>query len=189
MYLYPCQPNELSINSPFFEKLEKDTTVIAEVKKNGWRCLVEKENGVITLWTRHHTVFKDAVPGVRADLAEMLKDYDNLLLDGEIIEKRTKNVKDQLYLFDIIIAPGNDPIYRKPLWYRRNELEQIVGDREWLHVELASQYHIGKRNLYWQSINDDLHEGIVLKDINKPYPISRIHKTINPSWIKCKKAK
>jgi len=111
------------------------------------------------------------------------------MLDGELIfTRRVKDVPDAFYLFDILFVKG-DALYSESLKRRRGILEIIY--KEYLAInpaiELARQVHIGKKALYYQSIQGDLNEGIVLKQIKSEYPVGTDRCLTSPFWLKVKK--
>ena len=175
-------PKYLSPSHPFFAELDNSPKYVAEVKKNGWRGLIFRENRVY-LMTRHNTFIKEPM--------EELKDYilqtvpKDTILDGELIHYRTKADKKRYYLFDIIMLKGK-LLNKLPLSERRKILEGIITDPPDF-MELSQWVRIGKKNLYYQSINNDLNEGIVLKKLDSIYPISDRKSIDNPFWIKVKK--
>ncbi|MGC2423193.1 MAG: RNA ligase family protein [Nitrospirota bacterium] len=183
MYLYPCKPNTLTPDSKLFDELDRDIGWIAEVKKNGWRALPTKsEDGSLTIWTRHKTLIKDAVPELREALANMMP--NGTILDGEFINNRTKGVKGKLYLFDIIMLEGKSLI-DMPLRERRKMLEGVVVEGP--HIELAQQIRVGKKQLYYQSIEGEENEGIVIKRLDSKYLASEKSCPQNPYWLKVKR--
>jgi len=180
-YLYPCKPNPLSPESRYFGLLDNDVRWIAEVKKNGWRCLVEKSAGKVVLWTRHGTQIPEPVPELRESLRGL---PDDTVLDGEFVHYRTRTVKGALYLFDILSLEG-EPLVNLPLSERRKALESVLSG---IHtVELARQVRVGKKMLYSESIEGDENEGIVLKRLDSRYPASETRCLQNPFWLKVKK--
>jgi ATP-dependent DNA ligase len=186
-YYFPCKPNRLSPTSELFKRLDNDQNWIAEVKKNGWRCLAYKESGALTLWTRHHTTINAPFPDIRSLLTKILP--DTCVIDGELIENRTKGVKGVYYVFDILALNG--AFLNLPLRERRQLLEPILKISErGGHVgpiELARQYQIGKVKLYHDSISGEANEGIVLKHVNSAYNASPARCLQNPFWLKVKR--
>lgn len=185
-YLYPCLPKPLSPNNRYFDELDHDIFWIAEIKRNGWRCLIEKDNDKLILWTRHHTLVTMPLKSLRESLSCL---PDGTMLDGELINyKRIKGSADSLYLFDILYLK-NQKIYHLPLRKRRGVLE--LAFRDYLaiskDIELAQQVQIGKKALYYKSIEGDLNEGIVLKQLDAAYPVSEQKCLDCPQWIKVKK--
>ena len=183
MYLYPCKPNTLTPDSKLFDELDRDIGWIAEVKKNGWRALPTKdEKGNLTIWTRHKTLIKDAVPELREALAEMMP--KGTILDGEFINNRTKGVKGKLYLFDILMLEGR-LLLDLPLRERRQILEGVV--KETPDIVLAQQVRVGKKQLYYQSIEGEENEGIVIKRLDSKYLASEKSCPQHPYWLKVKR--
>jgi bifunctional non-homologous end joining protein LigD len=183
-YWFPCKPNRLSPTSELFKRLDNDRNWIAEVKKNGWRCLAYKEGGALTLWTRHHTTINAPLPDIRSLLVKILP--DRCVIDGELIENRTKGIKGVYYVFDILALNGT--FLNLPLRERRRLLEPILKVSEMGGpIELARQYQIGKVKLYHNSISGEENEGVVLKHVNSPYNASPARCLQNPYWLKVKR--
>jgi ATP-dependent DNA ligase len=183
MYLYPCKPNTLTPDSKLFDELDRDIGWIAEVKKNGWRALpITDGEGKLTLWTRHKTLIKDAVPELREALSGMMP--VGTILDGEFINNRTKGVKGKLYLFDILMLEGK-PLLDLTLRERRQVLEGVV--KETQDIVLAQQVRVGKKQLYYQSIEGDENEGIVIKRLDSKYLASEKSCPQHPYWLKVKR--
>jgi ATP-dependent DNA ligase len=181
-YYFPCKPNRLSPTSELFNRLDNDAEWIAEVKKNGWRCLAYKEGGALTLWTRHHTTINDPLHELRTLLTEMLP--DGCVIDGELLQNRTKAIKGVYYVFDLLML-DSAPTTGLSLWNRRELLETVVTPTG--PVEIAHQYQIGKVKLYHDSITGEENEGIVLKNVNSTYNASESRCLQNPYWLKVKR--
>jgi ATP-dependent DNA ligase len=126
-YWFPCKPNRLSPTSELFNRLDNDAGWIAEVKKNVWRCLAYKEGGALTLWTRHHTTINDPLPQLRGLLTEMLP--DGCVIDGELLQNRTKAIKGVYYVFDLLAVDGAS-VMNLALWRRRQLLAAILAPSE-----------------------------------------------------------
>ena len=183
MYLYPCKPNTLTPDSKLFDELDRDIGWIAEVKKNGWRALpTMSDDGKLAIWTRHNTLIKDAVPELREALAAMMP--PGTILDGEFINNRTKGIKGKLYLFDILVLEGR-PLLDLTLRERREMLDSIV--IEGPDIELARQVRVGKKQLYYQSIEGEENEGIVIKRLDSKYLASEKSCPQHPYWLKVKR--
>lgn len=180
-YFYPCSPaNRLDINCVQFDELDNDTDYVSEDKRNGWRCEAYNNDELI-LWTRKRTIIPDALPTLRKKLREMLTDAT--VVDGELMEKRTKEIKELFYAFDILFYKG-EPVYRLPWTERRSLLEKVIQPIPGL-IELSSPVFKRKRKHYYKSIQNG-NEGIVLKKINSVYPIGLVKSIDNPYWIKVK---
>ena len=182
-YYYPCLPQRLEPSSPYFDELDNNKDWIAEVKKNGWRCMVYRNDNDVNLWTRHQTLVKEPLIELKLFMKSILP--PDTILDGELIHYRTKDDKGRLYLFDIIMLAGK-LLVNLPLTERRVILEKVVGKVP-SFIELSQWTQIGKKNLYHKSIEGDLNEGIVLKKLSSQYPVSDRKCLENPYWIKVKK--
>jgi ATP-dependent DNA ligase len=196
-YWFPCKPNRLSPTSELFKRLDNDAGWVAEVKKNGWRCLAYKESGALTLWTRHHTTIH--LPDLSRLLTDMLP--DGCVIDGELLQNRTKEIKGVYYIFDILAVDGAS-VVNLPFWQRRQLLEAAFkgwttyfrmtptgpnGTNASASIELARQHQTGKVKLYHESIQGEENEGIVLKHVNSAYNASPTRCLQNPFWLKVKR--
>jgi ATP-dependent DNA ligase len=183
MYYYPCKPNRLAPESGYFNSLDNDPRWIAEVKKNGWRCLAYREKESLVLYTRHHTLITDPLQEVRNYLFVTLA--PGTILDGELINNRTKDVKSLYYVFDVIASSG-DLLVNCSLSHRRSVLEKLVRPYPGV-VELAAQTITGKKRLYESSIQTSVNEGIVIKRLDSKYLASETRCLQNPYWLKVKR--
>ena len=186
-YIFPCNPKEIKADSVLLKMLDNDPAWIAEVKKNGWRCLTVKDDDVLQLWTKHKTT---VTQGNIDDIKDALFDLpEGTVLDGELITfKRIKGQADGMYLFDVLQYRG-EPLWNKPYFERRGILEIIA--KEHLagcpRIELAQPQIENKVKMYWDSITTPVNEGIVLKKIDSKYPINYTVNAINPFWLKVKR--
>jgi ATP-dependent DNA ligase len=175
-YIYPNLPNWLDPNE--VKSYDKKTDWIAERKKNGWRCLAIMREDGLKLWTRRNTLIPDLLPLTR----EMLHNLPvGTMLDGELMEKRTKDIKDQYYCFDILYLEGQ-PLMSLAWKDRRKYLESLID----IGLDISSPISLGKSLLYDQAIGDG-DEGIVMKNINSKYMVDLKSCPHNPYWIKAKK--
>ena len=179
-FLYPCKPNPLALDSPFLDELDRDARWVAEIKKNGWRCLVHRDRGV-TLWTRHKTTIDEPLAALRDGLMAV---PESTILDGELVHFRTQGIKGVLYLFDLLVLGGR-PVFNLPLVDRRKLLEDIVA--KLAVVQLAAQVRVGKKNLYRKAILQEENEGIVLKKLDSVHLVSDRRCLQNPFWLKVKR--
>ena len=184
-YLYPCKPNWLAPDSSFFAALDNDDRWVAEVKKNGWRCLVYRENDSVILYTRHRTVINEKLPRLRDYLRVAVP--PGTILDCELIHSRTKTVKEFLYPFDLLTL-SREPLVERPLEYRRALLEKYISPSPGL-FEIARQFTTDKVALYERVIagDPDVDEGIVLKKLSSKYLPSPTRCLQHPQWFKVKR--
>lgn len=182
-YIYPCMPNRAYFGTPLFEKLDRDSKYIAEVKRNGWRCLAIKQNNTVELWTRHKTPIQatknSSLAGVKSSLMYL---PNNTVIDGELLDRRDKQIKDTFYAFDILAINGKT-LWNEPLSKRRKALESILKTGQ--HILLAEQFRVGRSFLYLKVIENG-EEGIVFKRSDSIYPISTTKCLTNPYWVKIK---
>lgn len=183
-YLYPSVPNRLDILSSYFTEIDNNTDWIGEVKKNGWRCEAYRDNNKLTLWTRRHTIITDTLPTLRIELFNMIPEMT--IIDGELLEKRTKKVKELFYAFDILVY-RNVPVFKYPWHERRLLLEHVIKPIPGL-IELSDPVTMNKKSLYYNNIGTDDVEGIVLKKVDSPHMIGLKDCVDNPWWLKVKKA-
>jgi ATP-dependent DNA ligase len=177
-YLYPNLPNWLDPESA--RGFDKKTDWIAERKKNGWRCLAIRTETGLELWTRRHTIIHDPLPMTRSALGEL---PPLTVIDGELIDKRSKDIKDHYYAFDILFAAGKQ-LTGMSWTLRRKILEEVM---KYIPVEISEPIIPGKYLLYETAIADG-DEGIVMKCINSKYLVDYGSCPKNPYWMKCKKA-
>lgn len=155
---------------------------VAEVKKNGWRCLAWKKKDGLELWTRRQTKISDKLPITREYLSLLPPDT---IIDGELIDRRTKSIKDHYYAFDILFYEGKS-VMNFEWWQRRELLEKIVA-KYGIWVELAQPKQLGFSHLYKMALESG-DEGIVLKNAYSKYLVDLKKCPHNPHWFKAKQA-
>ncbi|RPJ11835.1 MAG: hypothetical protein EHM36_00725 [Deltaproteobacteria bacterium] len=176
-YIYPNVPNWLDPSE--VSQFDRKPEWIAERKKNGWRCLAVRNSTALELWTRRHSLIPDELPKTRAALS-MLK--PDTIIDGELLDKRTKDTKDHYYAFDIIYNEGK-LLASMPWILRRKILEEVLQDIP--DIEISIPVTLGKSHLYQVAIEEG-DEGIVLKNTDSKYLIDYQSCPSNPYWIKAK---
>lgn len=178
-YFWPNLPLRIYPEDSLFQKLDNDKYWAAEVKKNGWRCLVYIDTE-INFWNRHKDLIKENFINLRKSLSNLPK---KTILDGEILNFRTKDVKEKFYLFDVIMW-DNKLMLNIPYIERIGYLKTIPENE---YIEVAKQVYENKKDLFYSSITDNLLEGIVIKKIDSFYILSTTKSVVNPSWLKVKK--
>jgi len=153
-YIFPNNPLWIPIET--VNDYKKD--FIAEFKKNGWRCDTYMTEEGLTLWTKRKTIIKDLLPITRSKLSLLPV---GTVIDGELIDKRTKDTKDYYYAFDILYHQG-ESVMHLPWKERRELLEKVVDP---LGVEISEPIALGFSNMYKIALEQG-DEGIVLKNIN-----------------------
>jgi len=179
-YCYPNVPNWID-----------ETTVdnyksgyVAERKKNGWRCLAVRDEKGLTLWTRRKTTIVSDLPVTRELLFHLPV---GTVIDGELLDKRTKDIKDHYYAFDIQFL-NNKSIMHLPWAERRKQLESVFTQNGLFgRVELSEPVQLGFSTLYKLAVADG-DEGIVLKHSQSKYIVDIRKCPANDQWFKAKRA-
>lgn len=176
-YLYPNLPNW--IDPAKVAEYDPNIEWVAERKKNGWRCLAMRTPEGLELWTRRHTLVHDPLPITREALLHL---NPGTIIDGELIDKRTKDIKDHYYAFDILMLDGR--LTTGFTWQlRRALLEQTL--KFIPGIEISEPITVGKSHLYRVAVEQG-DEGIVLKNVNSKYLVDYKSCPKNPLWIKAK---
>lgn len=176
-YIYPNLPSAI----PPLSLVDYNDEWIAERKKNGWRCLAVRTDKGLELWTRRHTLIKDPLPETRANLLRLPV---NTMLDGELMEKRTKEIKDKYYAFDIIFFK-NQPLVHLAWTERRKYLEYSLLSND-IGVDISSPVRENFKSLYDVSVEEG-DEGVVIKKATSPYVVDLRSCPANPYWLKAKR--
>lgn len=189
-FFYPPQPSRIWPNSAIFKSLCKNPEYDAEIKLNGWRILPHLDNE-LKLYNRNGTIID--VPRDLFSLAfKGIPKYT--IFDGELLNFRTKDVKNIIVLFDCMFWNGKD-LRSQPLLERRKYLNdfdkqpKIFSSKKSVQIYRITQYTSGLETLYHEIIkrNDPLEEGFVLKKISSRYS-SFARKGVDIlDWIKVKK--
>lgn len=194
---------------------------IAQLKYNGTRTLVEMSPGpTIKIWTRHKEPHKayELTDAMRSDLLAIYMAGDmtkTMIFDGELMHSKTKNLKDTLVLFDILVC-DSDHLIGMPMLARYSIMSDILGEPDQWEEEtgrkiaakcrvfeldekdevverylervwMAETFYHSFSDVYKSRIDMDEVEGLVLK---KPQaPLDRgFSETNNESWlIRCRK--
>jgi bifunctional non-homologous end joining protein LigD len=128
-FILPCQP--LLVYRP-----PAGSDCLHEIKHDGYRILARKEQGRVTLWTRHGTNFTDRLPKVAEAVCSLAA--DSALIDGEAVTFRSDGHSDFAALrtkagsaqachvaFDLLSLNGED-LRQRPLAERRDDLSRLV---------------------------------------------------------------
>jgi len=160
-----------------------------EEKYDGYRILVYKEGGKVTLLSRNQKDRTASFQGIADDVARLAP--RTLLLDGEAVAFDRKlvsrfqllqqgEVPVVLAAFDCLYANGLD-LRDLPLTERRAALEQVVDGAEQIFV--ARRLAANGLTAYRQAEKKGF-EGLVAKDTSAPYVSGRSRR-----WLKVKAKK
>ncbi len=179
MFLYPPRP-EKAIQPeliPVYEKMGS----IAQIKRNGTCTVVDiDDEGVPTFWTRHKELHKawDAPEHI----VKYFSQFPDSVIVAELLHNKHASVKDTLYIFDVLVYKDNDLVGTM----LKERLEIIKEFPKGKDIWFAKTYTKNLLKLY-NSLTDDIDEGIVLKNPNARLKFCFKDGT-NADWqVKCRK--
>jgi len=188
-YFYPPQPTRIWPTASLFLTLAKNPNWDAEIKYNGWRLLIFIEKHRPLFYNRHGTII---------DIDTSVFDFSDVpnytVFDGELVDRRTKDLKNVVVLWDCPFFDGED-LKKQPLFERRQHLEmwkiipKTLQTKSKGQVYRVQQYQNGIVELYKAiDLRDDpVEEGLVLKNKNSIYVTNPKHGKDIMDWIKIKK--
>ena len=188
-YFYPPQPTRLWPQSSLFKKLNDNPLWDAELKYNGWRCLIFKENNKIYIYNRHGTIINI---NSKLFLSHFINIPNYTIFDSELLNFRTKDLKNTIVIFDCPFYDNTD-LRRKTLKIRRQYLDAFKMVPKTLRqykkskIYRIQQFATGFERLYKFTLDSQIVEGVVIKHIDSLYPThpSKGKETID--WLKIKK--
>lgn len=166
IYFYPNRPLLYTVEHPDILRFSYDPNYVAEIKKNGDRLCLQKENDKFIFMNRHKELLKryTPIPEVLDEL-HSLNIPNNSQLDGELMHNHTKATKHQLYFYDVYLWGGE--CNRDSFRFRRAFLENLFANKKFSHLELAKQYaNEDFQKLYYSVIGSLENEGLVIKNLN-----------------------
>ncbi|MGY4289905.1 bifunctional non-homologous end joining protein LigD [Bradyrhizobium sp. LM2.7] len=163
---------------------------IHEVKHDGYRMLVIREDGSVRLLSRNGTDWTKRYPWIAE--AALKNRQKHFVIDGEAVVLGVDGVSDfnalhsrkhehevQLYAFDVL-AMGGDDLRDLPLHLRKTNLERLMARRpDGITVAPFERGEIGP-DLFRAACRMGL-EGLVSKHRDRPYRGGR-----QKHWIKVK---
>jgi ATP-dependent DNA ligase len=184
-FIYPIKPARITARL-LHDRFDSDEEYVAEVKKNGWRSLAVSRDGSVELWNRHggRMVRRPEVISTESRLRDRLP--GNTIIDGEFISYRTKDVKEVLYVFDILYF-DNEWLGNHRYIERREALFELFGRKRRSWLRLPTYTVRGKYDFFCKIISKDVNDGLVLKHVDSVYPLSRASCKTYPLWLKCLK--
>ena len=163
---------------------------IHEVKHDGYRMLVIRENDRVRLLSRNGSDWTTRYPWIAE--AALKNRQKHFVIDGEAVILGIDGISDfnalhsrkhdhevQLYAFDIL-AMGGDDLRSLPLHMRKSNLEQLLARRpDGITVAPFERGEIGP-DLFRAACRMGL-EGLVSKHRERPYQAGR-----SKHWVKVK---
>lgn len=189
-FFYPPQPMRIWPESDLFRQLDKNPKWDAEIKYNGWRLLVFIDPK-IRFFNRQGTEIDINKKPFEPILSKL---PTGTILDGELVHFRTTDLKNTIVFWDAPFYNGTDQ-RKKPLRERRYLLEHfgvapmVLPKDKKINIFRCHQFNTNMIILYKELVqkNDDLIEGIVIKNIDSLYEFHLKRGIETRYWIKIKK--
>lgn len=189
-YLYPPRP-ETKIAPDMLVAYERKGWV-AQVKKNGTCTVIFAKGDTVIFKTRHDTDHKMWSPKA-VHVAPFKNDGSQWdVYVAELLHSKTKDTKDTLYVFDIIVRRG-EHLTGTTFAERQKTLQAMfTGEREFGHLRVNSGVTVATSfttefGRTWNSLSDE-DEGLVLKDPNGKLSLC-LKAGANGTWqVKCRKS-
>jgi len=173
------------------KKLPSGRNWLYELKLDGYRVLVMKERGVVTLFSRRGNNLNNAFPRIAASFSFLT---DNTILDGELVvldesgkpsfavlqKHKFRPEALHFYAFDLIAYKGKD-LRKLPLVDRRMVLEESALTRMREPVRLSSVFPTSASRLIAAARKSGL-EGVVAKRGDSRYESGER----SGAWVKYK---
>lgn len=170
MFYFPLKPTRITLTSELFEKTSNDCNYICQKKKNGWRVQVHKNNDVIEIYTRHKIRIEPLI--LECDWKKVYERLNQSLncsqciLDGEFLHRRS-SIKEALYFWDIFEL--NNKVLKESYQTRKQQLGLILTPQD--KLELSQDVETNFKDV-WNCLEDEVDEGLVIKDLREPLYIS-----------------
>lgn len=190
-FFFPPKPIRIWPDADLFKSIDQNPNWIGEIKYNGWRLLLFKIDGYLLIKNNHGSI-------IDIDPKPFIPHFDgipdNTVFDGELVDKRTKDLKNIMVFWDTCFYNGKD-LRNLPLKTRRQYLDHFATAPLKLVQSEAQVYKVAQFKsgtlirLYHQveARNNSLEEGIVLKNTLAKYT-SHPKRCIDIiDWIKIKK--
>ena len=176
MFRYPDKPLG-NMAAPGLADLPE--VYIAQLKFDGWRCVIERTAAGLSFTSRHNKPLPVSGDLAR-DWAEILAHAPiGMIIDGEWLARRPGWRSEALWVFDLMQ-------HRQPLWgvslRERLALLQSVVPLDRIAPMAVSDY----AGFYDAMRPRGDGEGIVLKRADSRYIGSFRQSATNPAWVRCK---
>ena len=155
---------------------------IAQMKYDGWRCLVEVRPDRHLLFTTRHDKPCPVSDALRRELIGALGRLPaGTVLDGEWMCRRAGVTHERLWLFDVLRLDRDDWQLPRPAADRFALLRELVP------ADLVVPWATGGYAAFFeQTKGDPATEGVVLKHVASSYLGSTRECRTNPMWLKVK---
>src|SRR6476659_6593958 len=163
---------------------------IHEIKHDGYRLTVQREDARVRLFTRNGHGWRDRYPLIveaarRIRVSKFVLDGEAVLLgddgrsDFDGLHSRQHNNQVQFYAFDVLMSDGDD-LRKLPLSMRKASLARLLTRR--VNGIFLSDFERGEigPDLFRHACLMGL-EGLVSKRNDRPYRAG-----VSPNWVKVK---
>ena len=183
-YLWPPRPEQKIPQGllTFYEK----KGFWGQIKKNGTCTLIFAKGNQVIFKTRHDDDHKAWTPKPEHVKFFQSKSNEWCVFVAELLHSKTPHIKDQLYIFDMIVEDGEQLTgvtfaERQRRLYSRFPNGVYERDQYRVHpnVSLAMNFKANYQDL-WKSLQDE-DEGLVLKDPNAKL-VACMKQTSNAGW-------
>jgi len=190
-FFYPPQPTRIWPNSPLLQSLAATKEWDAEIKYNGWRLLLFKlSKKDLLFYNRHSTIIDIDTKRFEPFFHDL---PINSVLDGELIDRRTTDLKNTIVFWDVPFYDGVD-LRNKPLKERRPLLDIFTVapakfHNEGVQVYKIQQFYSNFLDLYNTIVkhNEPCEEGIVIKKTSSTYRSHPSRGIDVLDWLKIRK--
>lgn len=169
---FPPKPMLININQNLFGELEKRKDVVCEFKYNGTRLILYRHcDGNYEFYSGFGKKIKYEPSKELLQQLDFVEWEGEVVLDGELLNFRTKNIKHRIILFDVFVWNGT-LITDLPFSQRRKLLEDKMITTFFNNnfLILAPQWRGGQkdcfRKIYESIIKYEEIEGLVIKSLN-----------------------
>jgi len=194
-FFHPPQPTRIWPTSDLLISLAADKKWDAEIKYNGWRLLIFKQpDNSLQFYNRHNSI-------ISVDMSSFIPVLESIppgtVFDAELLERRTKDLKGIVVIWDIPFFKGID-WRQKKLKERRLPLFDLFdvapAKFESSPTGFAQIYHTQQFSNNFKSLyekidkrDDPIEEGLILKNVESIYKSHPSRAVDILDWLKCKK--
>jgi ATP-dependent DNA ligase len=190
-FCFPPKPTSTGSKPPdesFYRIAKLSPNFVIEKKLDGFACVIVKLGDKFTFYTREKRLLDLSIIPEASQQLQALSLPENLVIGGEAIGRRTK-IKDVLYLYAVYYANGTW-FTNVSLEENRATLKSIIKSSGKIQVaEYFTEKQCSKKRFdqfYFDNINCDDVEGVILKDVQKPVKLDFTKTLILPWWFKFK---
>lgn len=124
-FIFPPRPATGSVvpDGALFRQYEQSGFWIAQAKLNGSNTVAWIKKSQIKLWNRHGQKSSYEIPKSLASF--LVEHFDDCVVNFELLHKRTRHIKDTIYLYDILVHEG-EWLVSRTYWDRFDLLKSLL---------------------------------------------------------------